>query len=184
MKRYKLYMLQWPEDGTDVTTGEVARYPIGLPVRLIEERDDTVVVLEPHGDLVSFPKDAVGPGTDLEAEWEFYRHPERHRIYVDRLRSKLVTSCVDWEGLWDLDTAIEAFKSFKELYWCYHEEHGKDVANALFTIALHILVASQEPPEDHQHLVDLAFCALQGADYMLTVRYFVEGPDWEQVLAK
>jgi len=181
MERYKLYMLQRPEDGVNILTGEIARYPLSLPVRLIEEGEGAVIVLEPHGDLVSFPKDAIGPGTGLEKAWSMYRHPERYRIYVDELREKLATTYVDWEVLGDLTPCIEAFKPFDALYKWWHDNHGKDVANAVFDIALHILIAPDELPQDHRELVDQAYCSLQAAEYMLTVKYFVRGLDWSEV---
>jgi len=81
----------------------------------------------------------------------------------------------------DVKPFIETFKPFKFNYIFWYESHGKEVANAIFDIALHIFKASGGLPEDRQQLADQACVVLDGAEYMVTVSYFIKGLDWAKV---
>lgn len=117
MEPGKIYRLSAPSDG--VVGGEIVRFPVGLPVKLVAEHDDYYEVIEPYGDTVLFPKTAVWrlgremspkelfaegkanvgklppllvpfPNDEIaQKAWYEYSHPEEFRWYIDDLRKKL-----------------------------------------------------------------------------------------------
>ena len=109
-ERGKVYKLSFPCDGMNIETRQTARYPIGLPVKFIVERDISpsekyYIVVEPHGGVIAFPltpvwnqhpQELFDPETSIQtistleeypseeeadAQWKIYNEPDAHRWY-------------------------------------------------------------------------------------------------------
>jgi len=115
-----------PSDGLDVKDGVIARYPIDLPVKLVEQKEDRFVVIEPSPEhrIVEFPLRAVwrlGEDIDIfekgkeqkgelllqkypsdkeaQTAWDYHAKPEGHRWYVAKLNNKYAKSYTDYEAM-------------------------------------------------------------------------------------
>jgi len=157
--RGKVYYLSAPSDGQNMETGQVARYPVGLPVKFIQKKKDRFIVVEPKGSAAAFPLRPVwsmGQTIDIfsvetgfigekptlaaydseeagESEWERYSNPVPHRWYFDILRaSQTEKHYADWECGWGskgIENILEAGKLILE-------GEDQEYINAVLDIAL------------------------------------------------
>jgi len=168
----KIYRLGSPSDGQG-EDGTIARYPVGLPVVLVERSHDMFIVREPYGKLTSFPlrmvwsmgedvdifeEGAKGDGElllqpfpseeDANRIWKLYSEPEKNRWYVDELREGMKDSIYsDWECGHSRGGIRNILKAARILmtFSNYESEHSQELTNAICDIAL--LVYEGDAPD-------------------------------------
>ncbi len=159
----RIYRLSAPSDGQG-QDGVIARYPVGLPVMLVEKSHDLFIVREPHGKLTSFPLRMVwrmgedvdifeegvkGDGElllqefpseeDAERIWGLYVNPEQNRHYVDNLRQEMKdTVYSDWECGHSAQGISHILSVARLLLTIgdYEPVYSQEVTNAICDIAL------------------------------------------------
>jgi len=118
MELGKWYKLSTPTDA--LIKGDISRFPIGLPMKLIEIQEDRYICEEPRGVRVEVPRRPVwrmGADIDIfhtdkafdcdslvetdqtlaEQQVEFHRNPDLGRWHYAKLNQKYAMCYSDWE---------------------------------------------------------------------------------------
>ena len=191
MMEYKegnIYYLRAPSDG--MCKGDIARYPVFLPVKLIQKTSNWFFVIEPKGENVCFPLrpvwDQTGDifaigliGTDEPllaeypsqeyalSEWVKYSQPEKYRWYVDELREKMKKGVYsDWECGYGKNGIKYILSAAKTLLTFGHQEleYPQEVINAICDISL--LLFENDMPEWYEEI--------EGEDIPEQAAFFVD----------
>jgi len=196
----KIYRLSFPTDGLIEQT--VKRFPIGLPVKFVAQREDRFEVVEPRGKTVFLPLKPVwrlGRNVDIfadepvvdeitlepypneeqaEKEWHVYAHPDENRWYVDKLRDLFGRHIYcDWECGWDTHDLQVFLKAAQDCI----DLDGEQLT-AVLDIAFGIF--SGDFPGwtndvDEAEAIQIATAIIMTVHDMLSVRYFVKtGGHW------
>lgn len=206
-ERGKIYKLSFPSDGMNIETRQTARYPIGLPVKFIVERDISptekyYIVVEPFGGVIAFPLTPIWNQNPLElfdpetsvqtintleeypseeeadAQWKIYTEPHMYRWYFDVLRAKNLTSYADWECGWTEIAIQDMLEVGKVMLGAY----SQDMINAILDISL-LLYCGDNPEwvteEDKRFRESMAYKVVECVESMLTLAYTVKtGKNW------
>jgi hypothetical protein len=201
----KIYRLGMPSDGLLVESKVVVRFPVGLPVLFVEQKNDRFIVQEPYGELVMFPLRPVWRlGEDIDIfeegkkkqgellleeyeseeeareEWERYSHPEKYRWYIDELRKKYKsdTYC-DWEALFDIPTVtIQSILKYVSLI--RDEEFDDEFWQAVADLTLMFVAGEGEPEFKRKNLEEVVAIVAETVKGLLTLDYVVKsGGYWD-----
>lgn len=195
----KIYRLRFPTDGK-LPDGTVARFPVGLPVKLVAERDEGYLCVEPYGDVVLFPKRPVWFGNEVDSEptlepfeseeeakrcWNFHANPDEHRWYIDDVRKSIPDRVYcDWETGWDPSDVRWILKAAKLILTDAEGNpiYPQNIINAICDIALSIL--SDDNPGWTKHVSpetarEAATVAVAAVELLMKATYIVKtGCNW------
>lgn len=200
----KIYKLSYPTDGMNIETRRPARYPVGLPVKFIVERDISpsekyYIVVEPQGGVIALPLKPVwnqniqelfnpetsnsdictlktyGSEEEADAQWKIYTDPDPHRWYIELLRVNApVKGYIDWECGWS-EESIQYMLEVGELL--LKEMYPQEMINAILDISL-LLFNGDNPEwvteEDKRFCESMAFKVVECVEAMLTTIYTVK----------
>lgn len=196
----KTYLLSFPTNGMNIETRQVARYPIGLPVKFIKEQPEYVICVEPHGEPVAFPKtpswetreidlfniEIIDPerptlveNSQADQRWEIFTQPHGYRWYIDVLRNKYTTAYADWE----MGFHHDGIRYILEAAQVMLSGDDQDFVNAVCDLAL--LFYEDDSPGWYRETPrevarQGAFSTVQTIYDMLTLHYTVKtGGDWK-----
>ena len=207
-ERGKVYKLSFPCDGMNIETRQTARYPIGLPVKFIVERDISpsekyYIVVEPHGGVIAFPLTPIWNQNPLElfdpetsvqtistleeypseeeadAQWELYTNPELNRWHFEIIRANNPpTGYADWECGYS-EIAIQHMLEVGKIML---GGYSQDMINAILDISL-LLYGGDNPEwvteEDKRFRESMAYKVVECVESMLTLAYTVKtGKNW------
>jgi len=195
MEKGKIYVLSSPSDG--MIKGQIARFPIGLPVKLLEQKDDRFVVEDPKGQIVEFPLRAVqnqavnifmmGKGKPnllvesekAEKKWDRLTCPEKHRWYVEKINNEFGYAMCDFEGLWCIParTIVHILKAGRNIFRADDPDELKQAtADITILIAAGDGEAECSDEEFHENIVNI----MDTVYTMLSSKYFVKaGGKWK-----